>query len=97
MGMVYFSALYYAMSVGHAQVDAGGTHEALIGSGYTIGPLAVLGGLALGGAAEQAGWPIGKDGGIVVVTLAIVVAGCMSAWWLYQRSKPSHAGHLNDA
>ena len=91
MGMVYFSALYYAMSVGHAQVDAGGTHEALIGSGYTIGPLAVLGGLALGSAAEQAGWPIAKDGGIVVVTLAIVAAGYMGAWWLYQRNKSSHA------
>jgi hypothetical protein len=30
--------LYYAMSVGGADVDAGGTHEALIGAGYTIGP-----------------------------------------------------------
>ena len=35
---VYTGALYYAMSVGGADVDAGGTHEALIGVGYTVGP-----------------------------------------------------------
>lgn len=35
---VYTGALYYAMSVGGAEVDAGGTHEALIGVGYTVGP-----------------------------------------------------------
>jgi hypothetical protein len=42
MGIIYFAALYYAMAVGRAEVDAGGTHEALIGVGYTIGPLAGL-------------------------------------------------------
>jgi hypothetical protein len=35
---IYTGALYYAMEVGSAQVDAGGTHEALIGTGYTLGP-----------------------------------------------------------
>jgi hypothetical protein len=49
LGIVYFAALYYAMSVGHAQVDAGGKHEALIGSGYAVGPVAGLVGTALGG------------------------------------------------
>jgi hypothetical protein len=42
MGMIYYAALYYAMSVGRAKVDAGGTHEALIGSGYMFGPLVGL-------------------------------------------------------
>ena len=49
MGMVYYTALYYAMAVGRAEVDAGGVHEALIGVGYTIGPAAGLLGTALGG------------------------------------------------
>ena len=43
MGMVYAAALYYAMEVGHQEVAAGGTHEALIGAGYLSGPLTGLG------------------------------------------------------
>ncbi len=39
MGAIYFAALYYAMSVGNAQVDAGGKHEAMIGLGYGGGPV----------------------------------------------------------
>jgi len=42
LGGVYSAAFYYAMEVGHAGVDAGGKHEALIGVGYSIGPLAAL-------------------------------------------------------
>jgi hypothetical protein len=38
--------LYYAMAVGSAEVDAGGKHEAVIGLGYTAGPM--LGLMALG-------------------------------------------------
>jgi hypothetical protein len=48
LGGIYCAALYYAMEVGGAEVEAGGTHEALIGMGYTVGPL--LGVLAWGGA-----------------------------------------------
>lgn len=39
IGGVYAAALYYAMEVGAGAVHAGGKHEALIGGGYTIGPL----------------------------------------------------------
>jgi hypothetical protein len=39
MAVIYSGALYYAMEVGKAQVQAGGKHEALIGAGYTAGPL----------------------------------------------------------
>jgi len=42
MGIVYASALYYAMEVGRAEVAAGGMHEALIGMGYTAGPACML-------------------------------------------------------
>jgi hypothetical protein len=49
-GIVYYAALYYAMAVGRAGVDAGGTHEALIGLGYGVGPaVAAIGSLAAGG------------------------------------------------
>jgi hypothetical protein len=40
--LIYAGALYYAMEVGAAEVDAGGTHEALIGVGYLVGPLCGL-------------------------------------------------------
>jgi hypothetical protein len=39
---IYAGAVYYAMEVGRAEVDAGGTHEALIGVGYTVGPFVGL-------------------------------------------------------
>jgi len=39
MGLTYYAALYYAMVVGRAEVDAGGKHEAFIGGGYMVGPL----------------------------------------------------------
>jgi hypothetical protein len=46
-GATYHAALYYAMVVKNASVDAGGGHEGLIGAGFAIGPAAQLGGLAL--------------------------------------------------
>lgn len=46
-GLSYFSALYYAMVVKNASVDAGGAHEALIGVGFAAGPAAGLIGFAL--------------------------------------------------
>jgi hypothetical protein len=54
LGLTYYAALYYSMAVGQAAVDAGGNFEALIGLGYTVGPLLGLGGAALGGVAHQA-------------------------------------------
>ncbi|MHC4219434.1 MAG: hypothetical protein ACYSU7_13390 [Planctomycetota bacterium] len=47
LGVIYYAALYYAMSVGRAQVEAGGTHEGLIGAGYAVGPLTGLVGSAV--------------------------------------------------
>jgi hypothetical protein len=52
MGLTYYAALYYALAVGHAEVDAGGTFEALIGLGYCVGPLLGLLGHAAGGEAR---------------------------------------------
>ncbi|MHC4981837.1 MAG: MFS transporter [Planctomycetota bacterium] len=47
-GLVYYAALYYAMIVMNASVEAGGGHEALIGSGFALGPACGLLSLALG-------------------------------------------------
>jgi MFS family permease len=47
--VLYYASLYYAMSVGHAEVDAGGQFEALIGVGYISGPIASLVGMSLAG------------------------------------------------
>ncbi len=51
VGVIYFAALYYAMAVGFAAVDAGGTHEGLIGTGYAVGPVAGLAGATIAGGA----------------------------------------------
>lgn len=37
-GVAYYAALYYALVVDNASVDAGGTHEGLIGLGLVLGP-----------------------------------------------------------
>jgi MFS family permease len=57
MGVSYTAALYYAMVVKNASVDAGGHHEAIIGCGFLLGPVAALagrwGGEAIGGPMAQ--------------------------------------------
>ncbi|MEM6553244.1 MAG: MFS transporter [Planctomycetota bacterium] len=42
LGISYYAALYYAMVLKNAAVDAGGAHEAVIGTGYLAGPLVGL-------------------------------------------------------
>lgn len=41
-GFAYYAALYYALVMQNASVEAGGAHEALIGMGFAVGPLAGL-------------------------------------------------------
>jgi len=74
--ILYYASLYYAMSVGHAQVDAGGQFEALIGVGYVMGPLASLAGLWMGG-------------GVSVSCCVLTVAAAASLlalreWWRWK-------------
>jgi hypothetical protein len=76
---VYCGALYYALAVGSAEVDAGGRHEAVIGMGYFTGPLLGLAALTLAGPDPSGGteadpeafrlWTIG------LVGFAAVAAG----------------------
>jgi hypothetical protein len=71
MGAIYCAAIYYAMEVGSAEVDAGGVHEALIGVGYTVGPgvgLALTGAVHYG-ALDEARFPI-----TVVIATGLIAA-----------------------
>jgi len=47
VGIIYFAALYYAIVIKNASVAAGAGHEGLIGSGFALGPLAGLIGVAM--------------------------------------------------
>jgi MFS family permease len=69
MGIIYYAALYYAMSVGKAEVDAGGTFEALIGVGYAVGPLTGLTSALLAGEDEHrfTGLTIGIVWALIIV------------------------------
>lgn len=72
--MIYAAAIYYAMAVGSASVDAGGTHEALIGCGYTLGPLCGLAAIALAptlGIADESATTLT----VVFVSILIGMAG----------------------
>jgi len=66
-GMIYSAAIYYAMSVGKAGIEAAGTHEGLIGLGYLAGPF-------LGLATSVAG---GGSPGYVFAVLAVLA---LTAW-----------------
>ncbi|MDX2118883.1 MAG: hypothetical protein SFY96_11935 [Planctomycetota bacterium] len=72
MATIYTGALYYALEVGNADVDAGGTHEALIGLGYTVGPLC---GLAPALAVQQGWLAAGRQEFVVLGSVAAIAGG----------------------
>jgi len=72
MATIYTGALYYALEVGNADVDAGGTHEALIGLGYTIGPLC---GLVPALAVHQGWLAAGRQEFVVLGAVATIATG----------------------
>jgi MFS family permease len=70
-GIIYTASLYYAMEVGRGEVEAGGTHEALIGVGFAGGPATGL--LAVG--LVTSGMTPGIDlNGTMLALLGIVLA-----------------------
>ena len=82
IAITYYGALYYAMAVGNAEVEAGGKHEAVIGLGYTLGPMLGLGGLGIsGGEAESF-----RVWVIVLVTGAVIVSALLG-WALVRRNR----------
>lgn len=76
-GIIYYAAIYYALRVGNAAVDAGGVHEALIGLGYVLGPLAGLLGHLLGGG----GWTVA----LLWTLLGLFAVPAMLPWWRERR------------
>jgi hypothetical protein len=67
MGITYAAALYYTMSVGRAAVDAGGKFEALVGAGYSVGPLLGLVGEAMAAPSHGAKATVVLTWGVVLV------------------------------
>jgi hypothetical protein len=79
-GMTYYAALYYAMIVKNAAVEAGGAHEGLIGAGFALGPVAgLLGGLA----APALGGPVQ---GMIAGTGPLILACAAGAAWFLIRT-----------
>jgi hypothetical protein len=78
-GIIYYAALYYALRVGSSEVDAGGTHEALIGVGYVAGPGAAMAGALLGGGP----WIVGTTW----ICLGLLVIPAMLPWWRETRAR----------
>ncbi len=78
-GIIYYAALYYALRVGSAGVDAGGTHEALIGVGYVAGPGAAMAGAMLGGGP----WIVGTTW----ICLGALVIPALLPWWREARAR----------
>mgnify|MGYP002622689040 CR=1 FL=1 len=71
-GLAYYAALYYAMVVKNAAVDAGGGHEAFIGLGYTLGPAVGLIGHYVG-QMNNVPYEVGMIGGIVVLVIICTI------------------------
>lgn len=82
IAITYYGALYYAMAVGNAEVDAGGKHEAMIGMGYTLGPLCGLAGVGLSGDSDDAFrfW-------VIILISASVVISTLVGWILLARAR----------
>ncbi|GIW73571.1 MAG: hypothetical protein KatS3mg103_0093 [Phycisphaerales bacterium] len=92
-GMIYTGALYYAMEVGDARIDAGGTHEALIGLGYLGGPAVGLAAYAL--TQPHGSLPISPTLMLLALTGGLVLLlGVGSVAWAVAscRSEPGQAG-----
>jgi predicted MFS family arabinose efflux permease len=83
VGLGYYAALYYAMVLTNASVNAGGAHEGLIGVGFTIGPAAGLVAVALTPTLGD----LAMIAGIGPVALACAAAG---AWPIVRIAKARH-------
>lgn len=87
-GVTYFAAIYYALSVGRARVDASGTHEGLIGVGYAVGPIVGIAGILL---AKYSGVNLSEASAIVLVAGVILAAALAGALRPYFRARHARA------
>ena len=77
-GITYYAALYYAMAVGQAKVDAGGTHEAFIGGGYIVGPIVGLIAIQSSSYTQVTSY---QTIIIIVLSLLILATGALALFW----------------
>lgn len=73
IGISYSGSLYYSMNYGANKGEHGGKHEAILGCGILLGPLAGAGGAAWHGA-EGASWTITVAAVVVTIAGVAVVA-----------------------
>ncbi len=71
LALIYTAALYYALEAGAAGVEAGASHEALIGVGYAGGPACGLAAAGMAGGSELAVGPF----------FVLVAFACLGAVW----------------
>ncbi len=76
MATVYSAALYYGMEVQRNEADAGGSHEGLIGLGYTVGPLI---GFMASEAAVRGMLPEASFEPVMLGLVALITAGVAGA------------------
>ena len=81
IAMTYYGALYYAMAVGNAEVEAGSKHESVIGLGYTLGPLCGLIGFQ-----ASAGEPNAFRFWVILLVSISVLISIILGWWLIRRN-----------
>lgn len=89
-GLTYYAALYYAVVVKNAAVEAGGAHEGLIGSGFAVGPAIGLGGIAFGGTAT------GSPGTMAVTAAPFLFLCAVGALWTLRGAKDGDHFHFPD-
>ncbi len=90
-GVTYYAALYYAMVVKNASVDAGGAHEGLIGAGFALGPIVGLVGMGIGGT-------IGATAGVLLSAAPLVVVCSIAGLWPLARvRREMEAPQVEDA
>jgi hypothetical protein len=81
MGLIYSASLYFGMVLSDGSTEHGGYHEALIGLGQTMGPLA--------GAAAQTIWPGSAVAGIAAVSSLIAMAILAAAGAALRMRRPA--------
>ncbi len=82
MGVTYYAALYYAMAVGRAKVDAGGKHEAFIGGGYMVGPIVGLASLQIAPTTNGSAFST-----IIYVVIAILVVAIVALALFWKKAR----------
>ena len=93
MGLIYYCALYYSLTVGHAAVEAGGMFEALVGLGSCVGPLVGTAGQLVGGPAHAGVATLG----VTAVILALGARGVLRPYYAARRVRPATQLRKNES